>query len=199
MLIDPREQQLPFIVKTGRPLPGIELRVVKDDGCEVARDDVEVGEIRVRAETVTPGYWQNEAATEAAFVDGWFCTGDLATQDAEGFVQIVDRKKDVILSGGESVYSTEVEAVLYAFPGVLGAAAFGLPHEHWGEAVVAAVVCRGADFDPESLDLFCRERLSSPQVPKRILRVEELPRTGSGKVSKRSLRETYSDLFRAAN
>jgi acyl-CoA synthetase (AMP-forming)/AMP-acid ligase II len=156
-----------------------------------------VGEIQVRGETVTPGYWRLPAETAAAFQDGWLRTGDLAVQDAEGYLTIVDRLKDLILSGGENVYSTEVEHVLYQHPAVLEAAVFGVPHEVWGEAVTAAVVLRpGEAVTAGALVAFCREHLAGYKVPKAISFLEELPKTGSGKIQKARLREAFGGLSR---
>src|SRR5262249_13875130 len=118
----PAAEAFAWRCKTGRPLAGVEVRVVRDDGSDVRADGREVGEIVARGQTVTPGYWQNPSATAAAFRDGWFLTGDLAVLDSEGFVQIVDRKKDVIKTGGETVFSTEVEKVLYSHASVQEAA-----------------------------------------------------------------------------
>ena len=117
--------------------------MVDDTGAAVAADECAVGEIQVRGETVTPGYWRRPDATAAAFTpDGWLRTGDLAVIDREGYVSIVDRMKDMIITGGEKVYSTEVEAVLYQHPGILEAAVYGSADETWGEVVSAAVVPR---------------------------------------------------------
>ncbi|MCC6407185.1 MAG: long-chain-fatty-acid--CoA ligase [Planctomycetes bacterium] len=183
------DEQFRFRAKTGRPFLAIELAVIGDDERPVARDGVAVGEIRVRGATVTPGYWNRPEETRAAFKDGWLCTGDLATIDAEGYVQIVDRKKDMINSGGEKVYSTEVEHALYAHPAVLEAAVFGVPDEEWGEAVRAAVVLRpGARADAAELQAHCRERLAGFKVPRAIEFLAELPKTGTGKITKLALR-----------
>ncbi|MBM4016483.1 MAG: AMP-binding protein [Planctomycetes bacterium] len=190
----PAEQQFAWRCRTGRPLAGVEVRVVREDLSDVAPDGREVGQIVCRGDSVTPGYWRHPAATAAAFRDGWFCTGDLAVRDAEGFLHIVDRAKDVIKSGGESIYSTEVEQVLFAHPAVQEAAVIGLPHPRWGEAVVAVVVCRaGAAADGAALLSHCRAHLGGPQVPKTVLFRDALPRTGSGKISKRLLREALRD------
>ncbi len=190
----PPEQQFAWRCKTGRPLAGVEVRVVREDLSDVAPDGREVGQIVCRGDTVTPGYWRNPAATAAAFRDGWLCTGDLAVRDAEGFLHIVDRAKGVIKSGGESIYSTEVEQVLFAHPAVQEAAVIGLPHPRWGEAVVAVVVRRaGASADGEALLRHCRAQLGGPQVPKAVVFRDALPRTGSGKISKRLLRDALKD------
>lgn len=139
---------------------------------------------------MTPGYWNRPEETAAALRGGWLYTGDLAVLDAEGYVSIVDRKKDVILTGGENVYSTEVEHVLYEHDGVLEAAVFARPDEVWGERVCAAVVPRpGRRLVPEELGAFCRARLAGYKVPREFRFLESLPRTGSGKLMKRALRD----------
>ncbi|MSR47383.1 MAG: fatty-acid--CoA ligase [Planctomycetes bacterium] len=191
----PPAEQFVWRCKTGRPLAGVEVRVARDDGTSVAADGREVGEIVCRGDSVTPGYWKNPTATAAAFRDGWFRTGDLAVLDHEGFVHIVDRAKDVIKTGGESVFSTEVEAILCTHPSVQEAAVIGLPHARWGEAVVAVVVKRsGATADAAALIAHCRAHLGGLQVPKRVLFQDALPRTGSGKISKRLLRDALRQV-----
>jgi acyl-CoA synthetase (AMP-forming)/AMP-acid ligase II len=187
----PPEERLRIQCKTGRPFAGISLKVVGDDGREVPNDERTVGEIRVRGATVTPGYWNDPTATAAAFdADGYLCTGDLATRDRYGFVDIVDRKKDVIKTGGESVYSIEVENVLYAHPVVLECAVFGLPDAVWGERVVAAVVLRpGVAAEAGELIAFVRGKIGGYKAPKEVRFLPALPRTGSGKITKRALRE----------
>ncbi len=176
--------------RTGRPFAGVELEVVDAQDRPVPADDRSVGEIRVRAPTVSPGYWRRPAETAEVFRDGWLYTGDLAVRDALGSVDIVDRKKDVILTGGETVYSTEVEHALAAHPAVLEAAAYGVPDDAWGELVCAAVALRaGAQAGADELVAFCRERLAGYKVPRRLRFLDELPRTGSGKIAKRLLRD----------
>ncbi len=185
----PPDEQLRYRAKTGRPFLTVELRILTDDGRPVAADDTEVGEIQVRGETVTPGYWRRPEATAAAFTpDGWLKTGDLAVVDREGYLTIVDRKKDMIITGGEKVYSTEVEAVLYHHPAVLEAAVYGTADPTWGEVVTAAIVVRpGHQLDESELLDFCRGRLAGFKLPRRIRQLAELPRTGSGKILKRAL------------
>lgn len=187
----PESARLVMRGKTGRPVLGVELRVVSPDGRPVTDDEREVGEIQVRGETVTPGYWRQPEATALAFTaDGFLRTGDLAVVDSEGFVTIVDRAKDVVITGGEKVYSTEVEAALYAHPAVLEAATFGVADDIWGERVVAAVVLRpGAHASADDLAGFCRQRLAGFKVPREFRFRRSLPRTGSGKIAKRFLRE----------
>ena len=189
----PAAEQLQFKCKTGRPFRGIELRVVDADGTPVPPDDQTPGEIQVRGATVTPGYWRQPAATRAAFTaDGFLRTGDLATLDAEGYIDIVDRKKDVILTGGETVYSIEVENVLYRHEHVVEAAVFGRPDAEWGEIVCAAVVTTQPVPD-DALDAFCRRALAGYKVPRSYEHRDTLPRTGSGKIAKRLLRAESTD------
>ncbi len=187
----PPEQQLHWQCKTGRPFRGVELQVVDDRGVPVPADERTVGEIRVRGATVTPGYWKDPEATAAAFDrDGFLRTGDLATIDAQGYVDIVDRKKDVIKTGGETVYSIEVENVLYTHPAVLECAVYGMPDPVWGERVTAAVVLRaGAAATAIELMTFCRDRIAHYKAPKDVRFLAALPRTGSGKIQKKALRE----------
>lgn len=188
----PPERQLEIKSRTGRSVHFVELKVVRPDGDEVARDDREVGEIVVKGDTVARGYWNRPEETKKAFRGGWLYTGDLATIDAEGYVNIVDRKKDMIITGGENVYSVEVEAVLYRHPSVYEVAVIGVPDEKWGEAVKACVVLKESEeVSEEELIAFCKERLSHFKVPKSIVFLEKLPKTGSGKISKRSLRKPY--------
>ena len=184
------EERFRLRAKTGRPFRGVELRVVDDAGRDVPADGASVGEILARGATVTPGYWRRPDATAAAFTpDGFLRTGDLATLDAFGFLDIVDRKKDVIITGGEKVYSTEVEHRLAEHPAVLEVAVWGEPDEDWGERVRASVVLRpGRAAAPEELAAFCRERLAGFKVPRAFEFLPELPRTGSGKIAKRALR-----------
>jgi fatty-acyl-CoA synthase len=192
MKLLPPEEQLVYKAKTGRPFICVELKVVDEAGRPVAPDWKQVGEIMARGDTITSGYWNLPDETARAFSSGWFRTGDLAVLDTEGFVNIVDRKKDMILTGGENVYSTEVENVLYAHPNVLEAAVFGVPDEQWGEAVRAAIVLQpGQAATEEEIIAFCRQRLAAFKVPKAVDFLPELPRTGSGKIQKRALRDPY--------
>jgi acyl-CoA synthetase (AMP-forming)/AMP-acid ligase II len=186
------DDQLKYKSKTGRPFIGVELKVVDDNGVPIAADGQQVGEIWVQGDNVTPGYWNLEEETANAFSDGWLRTGDLATLDSEGYVNIVDRKKDMIVTGGENVYSTEVENVLYMHTKILEAAVFGVPDEKWGEAVNAAVVLKeGETATEEEIISFCKEYQASFKAPKSIVFLDELPKTGSGKIYKKGLRDPY--------
>ena len=158
---------------------------------DVPADDQTVGEVVARGPTVTPGYWLDPEATRAAFLGGWFHTGDLGTIDAHGSVNLVDRLKDVILTGGETVYSTEVENALYEHSGVREAAVFGVPDDTWGESVRAAVVPGEQGVSAGELVVFCRERLARYKCPREVDFLEALPRTGSGKIDKKALREPF--------
>ncbi|MBW2138796.1 MAG: AMP-binding protein, partial [Deltaproteobacteria bacterium] len=188
----PPEEQFTFKAKTGRPFLGVQLKVVREDGSEVEPDDREVGEIIVRGDTVTRGYWKRPEETAKSIKDGWLHTGDMATIDPEGYVNIVDRKKDVIITGGENVYSVEVENVLYSHPSLLEAAVIGIPDPKWGEAVKAVVVPKpGHSVTEEELIQYCKERIARYKAPKSVDFVGELPKTGSGKIYKKALRDRY--------
>ena len=178
----------------GQPVLGNEIRICDEGGEEVARG--EVGEVVVRGTNVMVGYWDKPEQTQAVLKNGRYWTGDLGYMDEDGYVFLVDRSKDMIISGGENVYSTEVEEVLYQHPAVLEAAAFGVPDEKWGEAVHAVVVPRPEfhNVDPEEIISFCRERIAGYKVPKRIdIRDDPLPKSGPGKVLKRELRAPFWD------
>lgn len=176
----------------GQAVPGVGLRVVDAEWNEIAMG--ETGEIVVRGPNVMSGYWNKSEQTASVMRDGWYRSGDLGYQDDEGFVFLVDRAKDMIVSGGENVYCTEVEEVLYQHPGVLEAGVFGVPDEKWGEAVHAVVVRRpeAASLKAEELIAFCREHLGGYKVPKGIdFQTQELPKSGPGKILKRELRAPF--------
>ncbi|MFG2924961.1 class I adenylate-forming enzyme family protein [Streptomyces sp. NPDC048305] len=172
----------------GKPMSLVDVRMVRPDGTEC--DVGEVGEIVVRGDQVTVGYFHNPEATQEAFSDGWFHTGDLARQDEEGFVYIVDRAKDMIISGGENIYSSEVENALYTHPAVAEAAVIGLPDQKWGERVAAVVVRKdGHDVSADELVAQCRARLASYKRPREVIFADTLPKTVSGKIRKNELRD----------
>jgi long-chain acyl-CoA synthetase len=192
----PGEQHLldaPQARSCGQPAVGVEVTVLDPDGSPAPAGDV--GEVAIRGENVMAGYWNKPEQTAAALVDGWYRTGDLGYLDEHAFLYLVDRAKDMIVSGGENVYSTEVEEVLYRHDAVLEAAVFGVPDERWGEAVYAVVVPR-AQVDAAELMRHCRESIAGYKVPKRIeLRSEALPKSGAGKVLKRELRAPHWERY----
>jgi acyl-CoA synthetase (AMP-forming)/AMP-acid ligase II len=141
---------------------------------------------------VTRGYWNRPEETEKALRDGWLHTGDMAVLDREGYVNIVDRKKDMIITGGENVYSVEVENILYTFPSVLEAAVIGVPDPKWGESVKAVVVLKpGETATEEEIIQHCKQHIARYKAPKSIDFLSELPKTGSGKIFKKGLKEKY--------
>ncbi len=173
----------------GRPVRHVEARVVDEDGADVP--DGTAGEIVYRSPQLCEGYWAKPEETAAAFRDGWFRSGDLAVRDADGYLTIVDRVKDVINSGGVLVASRQVEDALYTHPAVAETAVIGLPDDRWIEAVTAVVVPRGEVTEAELL-AHARDRLSSFKAPKRIVFADALPRNASGKILKRELRDRYA-------
>jgi fatty-acyl-CoA synthase len=178
--------------KTGYPMLGVDIRVVDEHGKDVPVDGEAVGEVIARSNVVMAGYWKQPEATESVIVDGWFHTGDMATLDQEGFIEIVDRKKDLIISGGENVSSIEVEGMLYKHPAVLEAACIAIPDEKWGEAPAAIVVLKAeATASEEDLINFCRDQMAHFKCPRSISFVDALPRTATGKIQKNLLRDTY--------
>jgi len=188
----PEPEQLRVQTRSGYAMLGVDLRVVDDAGDEVPADGVATGEIIARSNLVMEGYWNQPEATAEAIRDGWFHTGDIATLDAEGFLEVVDRKKDLIISGGENISSIEVEGVLYQHPAVLEAALIAVPHEQWGEAPHALIVLKpGQQVAEAELIGFCRERLAHFKCPQGVEFLDALPRTATGKVQKAVLRERY--------
>jgi fatty-acyl-CoA synthase len=181
----------------GKPVLGVELRLVDDDLRDVPIG--EVGEVVYRGPNVMAGYHQQPEATREAFAGDWFHSGDLARFDEEGYLWLVDRKKDLIVSGGENVYPAEVERVLLDHPAVADAAVIGVPHPRWVETPVAFVVpSRQLELGEGELIAHCREHLAGFKKPSAIIVVDELPRNAGGKILKRRLRETYSDQFSTA-
>ena len=174
----------------GLAAPLLEVRLVGADGHEVP--DGTPGELWLRGPSVTPGYWRNPEASAAAFTDGWYRTGDLLLREPNGYYRLVDRLKDMYISGGENVYPGEVEAVLLSHPEVADAAVIGVPDERWGEAGVAHVVLRhpGA-VDEAALLAFCAPRLARYKRPGRIFIADAIPRTASGKALKHMLRAQH--------
>ncbi len=176
---------------TGLAMLGVELRVADENG-DVPRDGKTVGEILTRSDVVMEGYWNQPEETARALAGGWFHTGDLATWDEEGMILIVDRKKEIIVTGGENVSSLEVEKVLLAHPAVYEVAVIPVPDEKWGEVPKALVSLKpGQQATADDLINFARQRLAGYKVPKSIEFMPELPKSGTGKIQKRLLREKY--------
>jgi long-chain acyl-CoA synthetase len=178
----------------GRPKVGHEVRVVDDAGNDLPVG--EVGEFIMRGDPVTAGYYEQPEMHAESFAGGWFHTGDLGYRDEEGFFYVIDRKKDMIISGGTNVYPRDVEEVLFAIPGVVEAGVVGLPHAHWGEAVTAFVVTEAdTSLTEEAIIAICKQKLAGFQVPKRVLLVDSLPKTAMGKLSKVDLRASHASAY----
>jgi long-chain acyl-CoA synthetase len=179
------------LLSCGRSCPGVDVRVVDESGKEVPIG--QPGELVARGANVMQGYWNSPDQTQLAFRGGMFRTGDIGYQDAEGFVYILDRLKDMIVTGGENVYSGEVEAALYQHPAIREAAVFGIPDLQWGELVMACVVLKpGTTVSADELIAHCRQSLSGYKIPRRIeFSPHDLPKSGSGKILKRALRERF--------
>ena len=175
----------------GRPIIGCEVKIVAPDGAAVPPGTV--GEAAVRGDTVMLGYWQRPEETARAVIDGWMHTGDSGYLDADGYLYVVDRIKDMIISGGENVYSVEVENAVASYPGVAQCAVIGIPSERWGEQVHAVVVPKpGADIDRDELLAFCRGEIAGFKCPRSVdIREDPLPLSGAGKVLKRELRAPF--------
>jgi fatty-acyl-CoA synthase len=172
-----------------------ELRVVDAESRDVPRDGATLGEIVARGNVVMAGYFNDKAATDAVIRDGWFHTGDAAVMHPDGYVEIRDRIKDVIISGGENISSVEVEAALLGHPAVMEAGVVGLPHEKWGEAPHAFVVLKaGASVTPDELRTYCRYKLAHFKVPHGFTVVPDLPRTATGKIQKYVLRNNRPNM-----
>ncbi len=179
----------PRVRSCGQPAVGVEVRVVDRSGDEVPPRTV--GEIMVRSASVMAGYWQKPESTAEVMRGGWYLTGDLGYRDEDCFIYLVDRVKDMIISGGENIYSTEVEDALSSHPAVEEVAVFGVPDPHWGESVYA-VVYPGQQVTPDELAAHCRQQIAGFKIPRRIeLRTDPLPKSAAGKILKRELREPH--------
>jgi fatty-acyl-CoA synthase len=178
--------------RAGIPVLGVTLQLFDDKDDSVPQDDVTIGEVCARSNVIFGGYWKQPEATAEATRDGWFRSGDLATWDSTGSINIVDRKKDVIISGGENISSPEIEAILYQHPSVLECAVIGVPHSQWGETPKALVVLREeGQVTSEEMIGYCRENLAHFKCPTSVDFLENLPRTATGKLQKFRLREKY--------
>lgn len=175
----------------GRPMPGIEIKIVNTQGNDLPSETV--GEIATRSTSNMAGYWKNEAATQETLdTNGWLRTGDAGYLDADGYLYIHDRVKDMIISGAENIYPAEVESAIFGHPAVADVAVIGVPDERWGEAVKAVVVLKpGTEASEADILGFARQRIAAFKAPKSVDFVVALPRNASGKVLKRNLKEPY--------
>ncbi|REJ10478.1 long-chain-fatty-acid--CoA ligase [Halobacillus trueperi] len=188
----PAEERYRLKAKAGYSMIGSQVKVVDELGEEVPSDGTSIGEIVTKSNNVMEGYYKNVEATHEAIRDGWLHTGDMAVVDDGGNIEIVDRKKDVIISGGENISSIEVEAALYEHPSILEAAVVAVPDEKWGEVPHAVVVVKeGETLSEEEVILFCREKLAHFKAPKSVTFIEELPKTASGKIQKVVIRKKF--------
>ncbi len=178
-----------LLLSCGRQLANVEVRIAPPDNAE----DDSVGEILVNSPMTMARYWRNPDATAATIQDGWLRTGDLGRMDDEGYLYILDRKSDMIVTGGENVYPREVEDILLQDADILEVAVFDLPDARWVQKVVAAVVPRNAALDPEALLLRVKQKLAGYKCPKQIFVTDSLPKNAAGKVLRKVLRESYRD------
>ena len=189
-VLDGTPEQLKRLASAGREIFGTEVRVVDEESNDV--EPGQIGEVIGRGANVMKGYWNMPEASAETLRGGWLHTGDLGTVDEDGYVYILDRVKDMIISGGENVYSREVEEVLYMHPAIADAAVIGVPHEQWGESIRAIIVLReGKNAGEEEIIDFCRDKLAGYKRPRSIEFIDSLPRNLSGKVLKKVLREPY--------
>ncbi len=187
---DGPEEQVKRLASAGRPVLDYQVRIVDEAGGEVPRG--EVGEIAVKSEAMMLGYWQLPEKTAEKMQDGWLLTGDMGYMDDDGYIYIVDRKDDLIISGGKNIYPREVEEALYEHPAVLEAVVVGVPDDYWGEAVKAVVALKpGAEADAEAIQEFAAEKLARYKAPKTLEVWEDLPKSATGKLLRRKVREVY--------
>ncbi|MBP1730015.1 MAG: acyl-CoA synthetase (AMP-forming)/AMP-acid ligase [Deltaproteobacteria bacterium] len=184
-------EQLARLASAGKPVVCYEIRIVDDEGRDVGVG--EVGEIVGRSEAMMKGYWKLPKETEEKLKNGWLHTGDLGRVDSDGYIYVVERKNDMIISGGVNIYPREIEEVLYQHPAVLEASVIGIPDEYWGESAKAVIVLKqGAQASQEEIIRFCGERLAGFKKPKSVEFWQELPKSPQGKILKKSIREFYA-------
>lgn len=190
--LDPEEYRHRRHVTWGIPLPGVLFRLVDAEGKDLPWDGKSIGELLVRGDMVMEGYYDHPEETEKTLEGGWYHTGDLCAMEADGQLIVKDRKKDIIISGGENISSLEIEQVLYGHPAILECAVIGKCHEKWGEIPLALVVLReGYKLSPEEIILYARENLAHFKAPREVRILSELPKGGTGKILKSVLRERY--------
>jgi len=189
---EPDEERWRRQAMAGFPMPGVELDIFDPDDKPVPHDGTSVGEVVVRADNVMAGYWKLPEETATVMRSGWFHTGDMATVDEHGYFLIVDRKKDIIISGGENIASIEVEKAVYSHPGVFECAVVAVPDDRWGEVPKALVVVKpGESLSEQEVIDHCRTKLPGFKVPKSVEFFDALPKGGTGKILKKELREKY--------
>lgn len=189
-IVDGSRHESKRLASAGKPAMGVELKIVSEDGREVTPG--EVGEIVLRSNKLMKAYWKQPEKTAQAFRGGWFHTKDMATRDRDGFVYIVDRKSDMIISGGFNIYPREIEEVIMTYPGVAETAVIGVPDPEWGEAVKAVVVAQAdTRLSAEEIIQHCRLNLSGYKKPKSIEFIQKIPKSPYGKIDRRSLKKVY--------
>ena len=189
-VLDKPEEKQKHLSSAGRPDIGVQVRIVdeKENDCETGT----IGEIIVKSNHIMVGYWRRPEDTESTIIDGWLHTGDMGYYDEEGYIYIADRKKDMIISGGENVFPREVEEILYKHPAVLEAAVIGIPDSYWVEKVHAVILTRkGYQVTPEEIIAFCKKHIAGYKAPKSVEFVDVLPKNAAGKILKKELRGKY--------
>ena len=189
------EEKMSYKVKQGRPVYGVEMKIVDDDNNELPHNGKDFGELVVRGPWITNGYFEDDEASEAGFdKDGWFRTGDVCTIDERGFMQIVDRSKDVIKSGGEWISSIELENIAVGHADIAEAAVIGLAHPKWDERpLLICVKAEGADITGENVLEIFKGKVADWWIPNEVAFVDELPHTATGKLLKTELRKQFAD------
>ena len=192
-LVKDDSRKMPRLRSCGREVVNTRVRVIHSDGTDIARDQEDVGEIIIKGDNVMDRYWNMPELTAETIRDGWFYSGDLACMDQDGYVYIVDREKDMIVSGAINIYPREVEEVLFKHSAIMEASVIGLPDPDWGEKVVALVVLKpGAEASEKDLIAYTKEHLAAYKAPKSVIFVDDLPKGPTGKILKRVLKEEYS-------
>lgn len=188
--LDGTSKEIHRMSSAGRPAYMAELRIVSENGTDIQPG--EIGEIIHKGDHVFNGYWRNPKATAEAFKDGWFYSGDMATFDEDGYIYFMDRKKDMIITGGYNVWPSEVENILYQHPAVLEAAVVAVPDEKWGEAIKAVVVLKhGNHASEEEIIVFCKNRIARYKAPRSVDFKDHLPKNSAGKILRKKIRENY--------
>jgi fatty-acyl-CoA synthase len=175
---------------TGRAGPETVVRLIDNDGEELPQDGQTVGQLIFHSGSLARGYWNDSAATDAAFRDGWYRSGDLGMIDPDGYIYVLDRRADLIISGGMNIYPSELEHVIMQFPGVTECAVIGITHDRWGQRPIAFVVRSDETVTTEAITRFCRERLAGYKQPDEIRFLSTLPKNAGGKVLRKALRDS---------